>query len=175
MKRPPHERICTHCMKTFYAQKPRAVFCSSECHQKGSVIVRAEIACANCGKKFKRLPNAIKNRKYNFCSSWCAGDYASKGLGPWARGKNYKPKKTNKIPKPLRWKVLHRDDFTCVYCGRSPETHGVILHVDHIDPAATGGKPIAINLNTSCEDCNVGKADIQYESNELPRGELICK
>jgi hypothetical protein len=34
-----------------------------------------------------------------------------------------------------------------------------VLHVDHIQPKAKGGKNDLLNLITSCEDCNLGKSD----------------
>ena len=58
----------------------------------------------------------------------------------------------------LRYAVLKRDRFRCVACGRSPATHlGVALHVDHALPVARGGKTILENLQTLCEECNLGK------------------
>jgi len=63
----------------------------------------------------------------------------------------------------VRFKVLERDSFRCVTCGRSPATHpGLALHVDHIKPAARGGKlggPDFKNLQTLCKECNHGKRD----------------
>lgn len=58
----------------------------------------------------------------------------------------------------LRYTVLKRDSFRCVTCGRSPATHlGIVLHVDHIVPAARGGKTVIENLRCLCADCNLGK------------------
>lgn len=58
----------------------------------------------------------------------------------------------------LRFKVFHRDRFRCVICGRSPATHlNVELHADHIKSVAAGGKTIFENLQTLCQDCNLGK------------------
>lgn len=64
------------------------------------------------------------------------------------------------IPLKLRLQVLDRDNFKCVYCGRSPATHlGVNLHIDHIKPFSDGGKTELGNLQTLCQDCNWGKGD----------------
>jgi 5-methylcytosine-specific restriction endonuclease McrA len=58
----------------------------------------------------------------------------------------------------LRFKVFQRDRFRCVRCGRSPATHlQVVLHADHILAVANGGKTILENLQTLCQDCNLGK------------------
>lgn len=55
----------------------------------------------------------------------------------------------------LRWQVLARDSFACVYCGRRPPE--VALEVDHRHSIADGGSDELINLCTSCQDCNRGK------------------
>lgn len=61
----------------------------------------------------------------------------------------------------LRWQVLQRDHFTCRACGRSPAlTPGVVLHVDHVVPFSKGGTTDIENLQTLCDRCNYGKADV---------------
>jgi len=58
----------------------------------------------------------------------------------------------------LRYKVLSRDRFRCVICGRSPaKDPSVELHVDHIHPWSKGGQNTEENLRTLCFDCNLGK------------------
>lgn len=58
----------------------------------------------------------------------------------------------------LRYLVLHRDQFRCQACGRSPAVDaGTTLQVDHIIPWAHGGATVEANLQTLCERCNVGK------------------
>ena len=61
----------------------------------------------------------------------------------------------------LRYLVLKRDGGKCCLCGRGA-SDGVKLHVDHI-------KPVSIypelyydpeNLQTLCEECNLGKSDL---------------
>jgi hypothetical protein len=60
----------------------------------------------------------------------------------------------------MRWRVLTRDSFRCVSCGRSPAIeYGVILHVDHIIPWIKGGRTEDNNLQTLCDRCNLGKSD----------------
>jgi hypothetical protein len=58
------------------------------------------------------------------------------------------------ISKRLRYEILSRDGFACVYCG-SDSTQ---LHVDHVVPQALGGTDDSTNLATACADCNLGKA-----------------
>jgi hypothetical protein len=58
----------------------------------------------------------------------------------------------------LRFKVFMRDRFRCVACGRSPATSlNTELHADHILAVANGGKTTLENLQTLCQDCNLGK------------------
>ncbi len=65
----------------------------------------------------------------------------------------------HKIKLGLRYKVLKRDSFKCVLCGRSPANNpGLELHIDHIEPFCIGGKTVEANLRTTCADCNLGKA-----------------
>ncbi len=59
-----------------------------------------------------------------------------------------------------RWLLFDRDGFRCNYCGRSPLNNTeVILIPDHIIPQSLGGQDTMANLITSCEKCNLGKAD----------------
>jgi len=54
--------------------------------------------------------------------------------------------------------VFRRDRFRCVACGRTPATDlRVILHADHVTPFALGGASTLANLQTLCQDCNLGK------------------
>lgn len=64
----------------------------------------------------------------------------------------------HEIPLSLRYRVLKRDSFRCVQCGRSPAIAlGVELHVDHIEAFSKGGKTTEANLRTLCKECNLGK------------------
>lgn len=59
------------------------------------------------------------------------------------------------LPVSVRWEVLARDRFTCVYCGaKAPD---VKLHVDHRLSVYDGGTDDLTNLVTACQDCNLGK------------------
>ena len=75
------------------------------------------------------------------------------------QGSSIKKQKRD-IPLKLRLRVLQRDDFKCVLCGRSPAVNvGVVLHIDHIIPVAKGGETKLENLRTLCKECNLGKSD----------------
>jgi hypothetical protein len=69
------------------------------------------------------------------------------------------PEKRN-ISERLRYRVLARDFFKCVLCGKSPASEpGVKLHIDHILPFAKGGQTTMENLRSVCNRCNWGKGD----------------
>jgi hypothetical protein len=51
----------------------------------------------------------------------------------------------------LRGAVLHRDDWTCRYCGQEA------TEVDHVAPRARGGATTPTNLVAACRTCNKSK------------------
>lgn len=64
----------------------------------------------------------------------------------------------------LRFLVMRRDDFKCCIDGKSPATHpGTILQVDHIHPWSKGGETVMENLQTLCEQCNIGKSNLSLQ------------
>lgn len=72
----------------------------------------------------------------------------------------YNKENSRNVPLGLRVKVISRDNYRCVFCGRSPATDiGTELHIDHIKPFSKGGKSTLENLQTLCEECNLGKGD----------------
>jgi hypothetical protein len=65
----------------------------------------------------------------------------------------------------LRFLVMRRDNFKCCACGRSPSMHtGVILHIDHREARSKCGQNSMDNLQTLCEQCNIGKSDLDWET-----------
>ena len=62
------------------------------------------------------------------------------------------------IQKKLRHEILKRDGFRCCHCGRGSKD-GVKLHIDHKIPVVLGGTNDPSNLQTLCQDCNLGKSD----------------
>ena len=62
----------------------------------------------------------------------------------------------------LRAEVLVVYGTKCMWCGRNPRDHGVVIHVDHINPI-TYNPALALyfsNLQVLCEDCNIGKSNV---------------
>jgi len=60
-----------------------------------------------------------------------------------------------------RFRVMKRDNFSCRACGASPAfSPGIALHIDHIIPWSRGGDTVDENLQTLCEQCNLGKSNV---------------
>ncbi|GAB1345048.1 HNH endonuclease [Gemmatimonas sp.] len=57
----------------------------------------------------------------------------------------------------LRFSILHRDRFTCRYCGVRASHRQ--LEVDHVVPVSKGGRNDPANLVTACIACNQGKSN----------------
>lgn len=53
-----------------------------------------------------------------------------------------------------RNRIYKRDNYECIYCGSSRH-----LTLDHVIPKSRGGKNDWNNLVTSCQKCNLKKAD----------------
>ncbi len=115
-------------------------------------------------------PSAISQNPYNRrFSTW---SNAIKQFIEYANGKDIEAikesasapqRKTGRDPSlRLRFKVLKRDNFSCVQCGKSPAKDSkTILHVDHIKPWSKGGETVYSNLQTLCQDCNLGKSNLE--------------
>ena len=99
--------------------------------------------CIMCGDLFISYSDKAK-----YCSSICKAEY-------------YKSKKIREdIYKDVtNYKIFKRDNFKCIYCGRSSIEDGVKLHLDHIRPKSKNGKDLIDNIVTSCEKCNVSKGN----------------
>ena len=77
---------------------------------------------------------------------------------------NVKNGEMRSINLSLRYKVLKRDNFRCVRCGRSPATDSSVeLHIDHKQPFSKEGRTTIENLETKCKECNLGKSNRYIE------------
>ena len=64
----------------------------------------------------------------------------------------------------LRFLVMRKDNFSCCFCGASPAKNPSInLHIDHIVPWSKGGETLLTNLQTLCEQCNIGKSNLPMQ------------
>jgi len=78
-----------------------------------------------------------------------------------------KPKESKPERKPIgdrqRFRILHRFNHTCVYCGAKagdelPDGSVVKMHVDHKVSVKDGGTNADENLVAACARCNGGKS-----------------
>lgn len=70
------------------------------------------------------------------------------------------PRAPRQVPLKRKRQTLVRDNFTC-QCGRRPPE--AVMHVDHIVPLSLGGGNNLENLQTLCDECNLGKgADMEH-------------
>lgn len=113
-----------------------------------------ERRCTICKSKF--IPKAF-NQKY--CNSECAKK--SQDIN-WIMENGKKSSISSNWLK-LRITTFDKYGFKCHYCGRAPQTHNVVLHIDHKIPKKHGGKNIPSNLIPACSDCNLGKSDVLLE------------
>ncbi len=79
-----------------------------------------------------------------------------------SRIKNFS-RRTNRQPNlRLRFLVMKRDNFKCVFCGKSPANQiGIELVLDHKTAWSKGGETTFDNLQTLCSDCNSGKSNLE--------------
>ena len=56
-----------------------------------------------------------------------------------------------------------RDGARCKLCGAAP-IDGIRLHVDHVKPWSKGGETVLENLQILCNVCNIGKGDVELET-----------
>ena len=74
-----------------------------------------------------------------------------------------------------RFKLFKRDNFRCIYCGKSPIEDNIKIELDHIIPLSKGGKDANSNKITSCKECNLSKSDMQLTLEQVMRIQDIIK
>lgn len=75
--------------------------------------------------------------------------------GCWDDRPLFAKRRRRQISLKVRYAVLKRDGFACVYCGTSAKDTELVL--DHRTPVAVGGTDDPDNLCAACNDCNSGK------------------
>ena len=140
-------KLCKYCGKAYKARQDSQICCSDVCKllltKKEDLEEKSKGVCVVCNTKFTKL------RNQQFCSSECKSifDIEKHKVGEFV--------------------ILNRDNFTCIYCGRSPAEDAIKLHIDHVIPLSKGGKSNASNLVTSCQDCNLEKGNKIINSEKI--------
>ena len=86
----------------------------------------------------------------------------------WQNGNKFEETKKQErkiMNDDIRYNVLKRDNYSCQICGVTAKD-GAKLHVDHIIPVSKGGKTVMSNLQTLCEQCNIGKGN-KIDNNDI--------
>jgi len=62
----------------------------------------------------------------------------------------------------LRYRVLRVYKAKCMCCGRTPQNHGIFIHVDHIKPRSKYPELELDfdNMQVLCAACNCGKSNL---------------
>jgi hypothetical protein len=96
--------------------------------------------CAHCRKVFEKR---YFNERY--CSKKCHEEHVL-------------VKKENMVNvEKARYKIFERDEFRCVYCGKSSIEDNISLCIDHVEPYSVKMNSNVYNLVTACYQCNFGK------------------
>lgn len=140
----------------------RLTLCDSHSHLAGLNL------CPICGNSTKNKYCSDKCRDIgtNYCDKTCCGK-AYKGNIYSKLCPDCKP--DPKVYKLSKFAVHLRDDFKCVYCGKSSIEDGVILCAEHVNPEYTIENNRLINLVTSCSICNVHKGNMKLDKNIVKR------
>lgn len=165
---------CKRCNKEHKSKHSKAKYCSSKCSNLDNINHRNNPPVYSKKELIKKLIEYKKRTGLNPSKSRaddpktdlpCYETYKKRfgsftnalveaGLEPNIA----RPNISSEISVSVRFKVLKRDKFTCVYCGGKP-SQGYTLHVDHIIPKSKGGSNELNNLVTACEICNIGKSN----------------
>jgi len=137
-------KLCKNCGNAYKSKFDSQIFCSNICKQLYLRKKALQKVCVICGTKFNK-----KTQNQKWCSIEC---------------KNIYNVENNKVGEFI---ILNRDNFTCIYCGRSPAEDAIKLHIDHVVPISKGGKSNASNLVTSCQSCNLEKSDKIINSEKI--------
>lgn len=143
---------CKYCGEpfnsNFYVRKKER-FCNLKCTTE-YIKINGKL-CLQCNGRFIATSNS-----HILCSKQCRLEYTNNHRKESEHQKN-------------DFLIFARDNFTCIYCGKSSLTDGVKLEAEHIYPIAEGGSGRIFNLITSCAECNGGKKTAVLSENIILR------
>lgn len=103
--------------------------------------------CLNCNKEFKP-----KRSFQKFCHRKCTSIY------------NNAKSPEKKLNLKSEFSVFNRDNFSCIYCGKSSIEDSVKLTLDHVIPLSKSGKSDINNIITACKRCNSSKQNKRLDT-----------
>lgn len=149
---------CVVCGKRMGSQRSYKDVCSSKCKREYLSIIKpplhSEINCLNCNTIF-----SPKNIKQKYCSKNCLNEHY----------------KLTRRTINNEYSIFKRDNFQCIYCGKSSVEDGVKLQVDHILALSLAGVTDIDNLITACKPCNVSKSYSELPKQVIDRIMKILK
>jgi len=69
-----------------------------------------------------------------------------------------------------RRNIMHRDKYSCQYCGKKSE-----LTIDHVLPRSRGGKDTWDNVVAACLRCNISKSNRTPKEADMPLRNKPCR
>lgn len=69
-----------------------------------------------------------------------------------------------------RRNIMHRDHYTCQYCGKKAD-----MTIDHVIPKSRGGKDKWDNVVAACLRCNISKGNRTPKEAEMPLKKRPCR
>lgn len=147
-------RQCRHCSRSFRPTRPKMVYCSRRCGwlYRGAIkgVPWRSGFCVSCG-----APYQTKQPAQRYCGRVC-----HERERRIRRGANVR----RRVQKPVRQRVLRRDDWTCYLCRSAIDPSLVWPHprsgtVDHVIPVSAGGSDDPSNLRATHWHCNEEKGD----------------
>lgn len=149
-------RRCLHCNRPFESASRIKRHCSSRCRDVARLALLAsrttwrEGECESCGASYRTKQPAQK-----YCGRSC-NEYERRQR----RGYNSR----RRVSKPVRQRILARDNWTCYLCQRPISRdllwpHPRSASVDHVIPVSAGGSDDPSNLRATHWHCNEEKGD----------------
>ena len=122
------------------------------CRQPFSPVYSTQLICEDCRRLDHKLIVEIRTE-----CKYCGKPFRSTVMGQIYCSKECREQAGTKQRSYLL--IYERDNFKCVYCGRTSFEDGIKLALDHIHPKRKGGADTANNIVTSCSECNAAKYD----------------
>ncbi|KKM20006.1 hypothetical protein LCGC14_1649860 [marine sediment metagenome] len=162
---------CAHCGAPFKTNNPKQLYCAQKCRNLAGNGV-----CKHCGTKFvsfhhtstvcndckdKNKIHPLKEKMKANCKQCGKGFYKINKIHFYCGKKCQKLSSTQYFEDKKErtyFLIFKRDNFKCVYCGKSSIEDGVKLRIDHVFPRANETHNNIDNLATACQPCNAHKS-----------------
>lgn len=172
-------RACVICRVIFTPVRSDAVCCSNKCNWRrqdaARIVDHSERACPTCGQKYK--PKKVNQR---FCSIDCNVTPDARKQHRWrirnrhvlSNQRHLRRERLYGNPESVGvserdWeRLVVRYHGRCAYCGVRPDE----LTMDHVIPAARGGRHSIGNILPACRSCNGGKHALLLIEFKVRRG-----